>query len=567
MTSPVHVGRALESLRDSNFNTVSAIGEVIDNAIQAEAKNIKIKIKKEKIRQSNDLIEIGFSDDGAGMDVETLGRCLQLGFSKRYNNRDGIGRFGVGMTLAAITQCTRIEVYSKPKGGGWNFTYLDLNEMKEQEDAVIPTPRPVEVPREYSEILEDFGTLVIWKNWDREDTTIDKMKIWIGRTYRKFIGEEIIQDDKVIPNPDQKSIFIDDGENNERISALDPLYATKTDYNSETADLAKPITLEVDIHKFERLKKISKEPQKITIRFALSPKSWRLKQGTGLSADNKSRHIPDNEGVSILRNNREVFYGHLPYFKMKDQKSSHYTGFIDLDRFWGCEIAFNAELDQWFSVKNVKTGARPTGELKDKLYQIIIPTIAEFREAIRDTWKKETNKIKKDSNGALSGTTDAEGIIKGDTSQTPPSKDEMDDLMRGAGNIKDKAREELEIRIANNPITFIKDFEMDKRSNFIDVAHRGGSTLIHLNMQHSFFDKFFHAFDELNQKISNCPEFASENLLKYLETNLYLLLGSFVQTHNDFGKERTQTAEDFIDKLIHDWGYYLNKNTGLPAEQ
>src|SRR5438132_655627 len=125
--SPVHVGRALESLRNSDFNTLSAVGEVIDNSMEANAKIIRIMADTEEERKGSpriDFIEMAFADDGDGMDKNTLHRCLQLGFSTNYNDRKGIGRFGVGMTLGAITQCRRIEVYSKPKGGEWHFTYL-----------------------------------------------------------------------------------------------------------------------------------------------------------------------------------------------------------------------------------------------------------------------------------------------------------------------------------------------------------------------------------------------------------------------------------------------------------
>jgi len=104
--SPVHVGRALESLRNSDFDTLSAIGEVIDNSIEANAKNIRIMIETVPIKGTKkiDFVEMAFGDDGNGMDVDTLHRCLQLGFSTSYNERKGIGRFGVGMTLGAITQ-------------------------------------------------------------------------------------------------------------------------------------------------------------------------------------------------------------------------------------------------------------------------------------------------------------------------------------------------------------------------------------------------------------------------------------------------------------------------------
>jgi len=382
MVSPVHVGRALESLRNSDFNTVSAMGEVIDNAIEANAKNIRIEIKKQEIRKNlDDLTEVAFIDDGDGMSTEILHQCLQLGYSERYNNRKGIGRFGVGMTLGAITQCTRIEVYSKPKGGEWNFTYLDLEETKDQIDPIISEPTPSPIPKEYSENIPNNGTIIIWKNWDREDANIKEMIEWIGRTYRKFIGKEIIEGENAIDNKNRVQIFLDGNE----ISSLDPLYATVTDYNSERAQIVTTVPVEEEIHGFDP------PPNKhgaseITIRVSLLPETWRYKPKIGANDENKKRRVTENEGISILRNGREVFYGHIPYFDLQDKKSGR--GFIVIDRYWGCEISFNAELDHWFSVKNIKVGARPIPELRKKIEEAIKSTIYECRTEIREVWKK-----------------------------------------------------------------------------------------------------------------------------------------------------------------------------------
>ena len=67
-----------------------------------------------------------FGDDGLGMEPNILEKCLSNGFSSRYNNRDGIGRFGVGMTKAFLNQCLICEVYSKTKDGEWHFTFSDI---------------------------------------------------------------------------------------------------------------------------------------------------------------------------------------------------------------------------------------------------------------------------------------------------------------------------------------------------------------------------------------------------------------------------------------------------------
>lgn len=557
--TPVHVGRALESLRNSNFNTVSAMGEVIDNSIEANAKNIRIAIKKEKIRgERYDLTEVAFGDDGIGMNQDILHRCLQLGFSSRFNSRKGIGRFGVGMTLGAITQCTRIEVYSKPKGGEWNFTYLDLDEIKEHESGIIPVPIHTTIPEEYAELIGDKGTLVIWKNWDREDATIDEMSIWIGRTYRKFIGSELAHDGKIIKNTDQRDIFLDE----KKISAFDPLYAIKTDYNSEGSQLASEITIEEEIHKFDAPPEKKHGSSEIKIRFALTPKEWRSKgKGhDGNSPENRKRFIPNNEGVSILRNGREVFYGPIAYYDLSDKTSG--KGFINPDRFWGCEISFNAELDQWFTVNNIKVGARPRSELRKVLENAMNPTIYSYRKAIRKIWSDKEVEENAKTGGATSGTSSAEDALsKNISKKEKATEQELDEIIRNAGIKQDEIIKTLKQKMSDRPYVFVKSEDIDRRGDFIDITTRGKTSLISLNMNHPFFRKLFKVLKELESKEDG--EGSSEKI----QTICLLLLGTFAAAKNEFNPEEEYTADEFIDKLLHNWTFHLSKNVDTIKEE
>ena len=130
----VNAATAILSMRSSSFDELSAYGEVVDNSIQAEAKNIKIKFDT----TTRDIRKLAFGDDGIGMNAETLSKCLSLGWSSRYNDREGIGRFGVGMKLGAIHQCKRVEVWSKQSGAGWLYTYIDLDEIEQGTMGLIP---------------------------------------------------------------------------------------------------------------------------------------------------------------------------------------------------------------------------------------------------------------------------------------------------------------------------------------------------------------------------------------------------------------------------------------------
>lgn len=564
MPGPVHVGRALESLRNSDFNTVSAIGEVIDNSVEAGAKNIHIKIKKIKVRKNaEDLIEVAFADDGKGMSKEILWKCLQLGFSERYNNRKGIGRFGVGMTLGAVTQCTRIEVYSKPAGGGWNFTYLDLDEIKDKEDAEIPEPCSAEVPRDYADAVGDTGTLVIWKNWDREDAKVVEIEEWVGRTYRKFIGSETIQDGKIVKNKNQRHIFLDDGEITKEISAYDPLYVTKTAYNKEVTTLEKPIELEEEIHQFDKPPEKPSGHGKITIRMSLLPEGWRKTRGVGNSKENNARLVYRNEGISILRNGREVFYGHIPFYKIQDKTSSHYGGFIDLDRFWGCEIEFDAVLDHWFSVKNVKVGARPNKDLREKIQELINPTIMDFREEIRRTWKASTDETRKATSGEIGGGTEtAESVITGNSPAPTTKPSDIDIMIQKAAKIKEETKKVLVEKLGENPLVFARSYDMDERGNFIDIVHRGGSTILTLNMKHAYFRKFDEAIKHLKE-MAKAPDGMStkkmDEVIDGIDTNGLLLLATFTMAQNELNRSQERLTGDVIDKLIRDWTYELDK--------
>lgn len=569
MTSPVHVGRALESLRNSDFDTLSALGEVVDNSIQANAKNIRIRVSQTKIRKNKyDLTEIAFADDGDGMDKDTLGKCLQLGFSARYNDRKGIGRFGVGMTLGAVTQCTRIEVYSKPRGGAWNFTYIDLAEMKDVEDPIIPDPTPAEVPRNYADLVDDYGTLVVWKNLDREDAKIDDMVVWLGRTYRKFIGKEVIDDDnRVVENPNRRRIFIDDGETNREISALDPLYVTKTEYSQEVTALETPIVLEELVSEIDSPDVKPTEPKKITIRMSLLPAAWRPRaQYSGNSKENMARKVPHNEGISILRNDREVFYGHIPYYRIRDTTSSHNKGFLDMDRFWGCEISFDADMDHWFSIKNIKVGARPIPDLREQIEDTINDTILDFRKDIRKVWNSEKAKEREDTSGALSQTGDSEEAMKKSSpSSSPASKNDIDKIIKDVGNIKQGVTDKLKDKLAKYPVVIYREHNMDARGDFMDILNRAGKIVVKINMKHPFFERFF----DLQEQISKNPPQTKADLETFtqsLETALEIFVGSFAQAKKDLNTESDEAAKSAIDKLEHNWTYYLKKNASDTLE-
>ena len=58
------------------------------------------------------------------MSFDVIKKCLVLGYSERYGDRKGIGRFGVGFTLGSHHECKTIEVYSKTKDSEWHQVFF-----------------------------------------------------------------------------------------------------------------------------------------------------------------------------------------------------------------------------------------------------------------------------------------------------------------------------------------------------------------------------------------------------------------------------------------------------------
>lgn len=543
---------ALQSLRDSDFDVYSAYGEVIDNSIQAEASWVKIHFETERSHSKKPYFkikEVIFSDNGKGMDKETLHRCMQMGFSSRYNDRSGIGRFGVGMTLASINQCKRVEVYSRDKNeGAWLWTYVDLDEITTQTADGIPEPVTKQLPEEYNKIASDgTGTIVLWKKYDRQpesaDTIITETCIWTGRTYRYFIWEGF-------------SIHIDD----QVVKAIDPLYVRteKTNFPDDPpAEELEPIVLNWKVPHIDRAAE-SPDESPITIRFSILPEALRSYRGVGGADEAKKRCINRNEGFSIIRNKREVFYGHIPYYQPK---------FDEKDRWWGCEISFNAVLDRAFTVKNIKRGALPCTELRELIQEKVNPTRKTAIKKVTDFWDRVAAKANQqvETGQLITGHEEAELVAKKtitpkntiDVGKNP--QDEADAILQNMeDDIDEIEKQQWKTRFSDQPFT-IKD-ETWKGSDFFETAHLGGNDVLKYNKLHPFFKELDEIISQIEQAITDDENGSlNKRLYKKLKCLIDLLIISYSKAEGMLPQNEKMSSNDFIETQRFNWGEYLKR--------
>lgn len=547
------VDKVLTSLRASDFDTESAVGEVIDNSLQADATEIAIALKEEhKLvgknaqRRSHVITEIAFGDNGHGMSSELLHVCLKLGSSTRYNDRSGIGRFGVGATLAAISQCRRIEVYSRQKDSQWLGTYIDLEDIENGVMQYIPTPvaPPTEFFQEYGQLAgQDSGTVVIWKkcdvieaNADGNARTADRIKKelvqYISRTYRKFIANGVV-------------ITL----GGEVIHLFDPLYIMPdASFPMDArASLDTPIVLDWGIPSNPE------QTSKITIQMSLLPESLRPRRGWGGDNEATARRIPENTGISVLRAHREIAYeifrGMQP--SVKDN---------DLDRYWGCEISFSPDLDEIWTVKNIKRGAKPIDSLRKAIQTRITPVITTYRNEIRRYWN-EVEMAEKSQNSHK----DAEDIasraglssFRGSAGNNR-SLNEIEALLDKVASLIaptpadiPEAKADIKEKISTQP--FIIREGNGFGNEFMEIQHYGGTIVIVFNRSHPFYETFYSKITALSDDQDGLLGNAHA-----VRTAIDLLLVAYAKAESMYGEEayytelRTQWGM-FLRRLVNEW--------------
>lgn len=156
----------IESLRGLGYSTATAIADIIDNSITADAKNINV-VFDWKGENSN----ITLCDDGRGMSDSDLEQAMRLGGKNPLCTRDNndLGRFGLGLKTASFSQCRRLTVASK-KQNKTSCMRWDIDELiKNDKDGWFLIDGPCEGSEMLLRQLDnmDSGTLVIWEKLDR----------------------------------------------------------------------------------------------------------------------------------------------------------------------------------------------------------------------------------------------------------------------------------------------------------------------------------------------------------------------------------------------------------------
>lgn len=573
-----------DALRNTGYKNIeSAVSEIIDNSVEANAKNIFV-ILREGIAASGRKVvtEIGFLDNGDGMSTNVLGSCLGIGASTRQA-RKGMGRFGVGLPQASLYACPEIEVYSWQNGiENAHKVYLDIDKIKDGEQTEIEDPELTIIPEPYASYVHyqtlfeqyDFsksGTLVIWKKCDRVNPKTrgpltERLEFSLGQKFRYFIHDGVSKikivcdenpDAAVDVAPNDPLFLMDDNcvlckeDEPKKIYKPGQEIGIEAPFELYTAKGTGTGEVHIPIKYIDRSGNMAESS--VLVRFSIVKDKFydetAFPKGSNPGNYALGKHAAKMEGISVIRARREIDFRRFDFYNVINEPQH---------RWWGCEIIFDPELDEVFGVANNKqyvelkkveaTDLDPDEvdipPIWDQLADTIISTIKamyaqneETRSNTRtfeDTQSPSTDIINTVENDPAIIDIDEESEEEEETSPevvAETGKEELKEL--GYENPTD----EQGTAFINNSVNFVYA-DKGERSPAFDYKAVLKTTVITINTSHKFYTSFL-------SKIYTNAE---------VKTTFELFLASLIQSVRK--TDTYQSVEN--DRLMTAWYNRLN---------
>ena len=190
----------MQSLRAVGYSIQGALADLIDNSIAAGARAIEIDCDATSKQY------VAIVDDGCGMDEANLISSMRFGSSDPRDLRTGtdLGRFGLGLKTASISQCRRFTVASV-RDGVLSIARWDLDECERRQTWWLERPEASELPTDVLTRMAscNHGTAVVWEKLDRiAPPGVDVSRVFdrimsdaadhLALTFHRFLTGEIM---------------------------------------------------------------------------------------------------------------------------------------------------------------------------------------------------------------------------------------------------------------------------------------------------------------------------------------------------------------------------------------
>lgn len=355
----------MNSMRSIGYSFKTAVADIIDNSISAHATEVRI------FTPINDDLYVAFFDNGDGMNRDELINAMKYGSSKDQYGETDLGRFGLGLKSASLSQCKKLTVVSKKNntllGFCWDLDVVmvsktwDCLELEKNEIDLLPK---IDILRDANQ-----GTLVVWQDFDiiykksnghvRESLSeeVEEAEKHLSLVFHRFINRPF----------NQLKIYI----NEDRIVGFDPFLEDHPKTDSQKPSI------------------IKYEDANITIQQFILPHMSDLSNGDidKLGGEDMLRN---GQGFYIYRNDRLIIYG--TWFRLASSNLNS-----ELFKYGRIKVDIPNVLDDMWDIDIKKQSASIPKQILSSLKKAVINVRVRSRDKsakrAKLTLEKNDNKI------------------------------------------------------------------------------------------------------------------------------------------------------------------------------
>jgi hypothetical protein len=334
----------IESLRDFGYTLETAIADIVDNSITANATEINVRFS-----WNNGSPWVAIADNGAGMTESILINAMRFGCKNPTDDRpqQDLGRFGMGLKTASLSQCRCFTVITKTKTT-LTVKQWDIDWVKETNKWQVKSLELTEI-NQFSSLhsayitylsKQETGTIVFWDKMDRLksgesyfNALINEAREHIELVFHRFL------DDKKSP--------IAISFNGRHLEAWDPFFVEK----------ARPLSEET-VH-------CGPNQEKVVIQPYILPHHSRATDAEYKKFSGRDGYL-NSQGFYVYRCKRLIIRG--TWFKLFSRSP--------LTQLARVQIDISNNLDHLWKIDVRKSSATPPEEVRLVLRQVIGKIIA-----------------------------------------------------------------------------------------------------------------------------------------------------------------------------------------------
>lgn len=342
----------INGIRAIGYSFPTAVADILDNSISAYAK--LIDIYSDPLDNEPYFVIL---DNGCGMDRNELINAMTFGSDRdgKKESPEDLGRFGLGLKSASLSQCRRFTVISK-KGQEINAMAYDLDvievtnkwELEELSlDEIIKEPK-FEKLKQY-----ESGTLVIWKKFDKIQLNAKNFE----ESFRNIVSETKKHVELVFHRFYNKvNIYF----NTQRIEKRDPFLV-----NSPKGQVGREVPVVVN-----------------GVKILVTPHT--LPHANALTTEEKQllgnpKSIHDDQGFYIYRNERLIIWGSWLHMGYKSE----------LNKLARVQVDIPSSLDSIWMLDVKKSSAKIPDLIKDQIRIAIEDSVFRSHKTSRYQGTKE----------------------------------------------------------------------------------------------------------------------------------------------------------------------------------